>query len=328
MNTQKVMLSSLSIFLVGLMVLVTIQGAAADEATIECATSQCHPGLQKKEPALPKGHGDCTGCHQAADQAKNHPETGAKSFTVAKDICQGCHQIIVDYNNLHPPVAAGDCLVCHTFHSSNSSLLTESPDHILCYNCHSSVTKEGDTNFHASIDQGKCSTCHNVHGSFFKHLLAGPYSTDFFNDYDEKQYAFCFQCHKIDLLLHENTSYNTNFRDGQKNLHFVHVNRKSRGRACKSCHVTHSGHLPKLMAEQVSFGDWEMPVNFVINPNGGQCTPGCHAPAAYDRTRPTPPSLQAKPPSVDELEPETRKKIPSMFKGPGAKKGPSVQQKK
>ncbi|MDD5758642.1 MAG: cytochrome c3 family protein [Desulfobulbaceae bacterium] len=278
-------------------------GQAAAEGEAACATSQCHPSLIAKKDALPKGHEDCGHCHQQTDETKKHPGSGENSFTLAKDLCQECHQAIVDYPYLHPPVAAGDCLICHTFHSSTPSLLVDSKDHLLCYNCHKPVINEGDTVLHGDIDK-KCSSCHTVHGSFFNHLLTGPYSTDFFNDYDEKHYALCFQCHKIDLLLHPKTSYNTNFRNGQQNLHFVHVNRKSRGRSCKLCHVVHSGKQEKLMAEKVSFGDWEMPINFVSTANGGQCAPGCHAPASYDRNRATSQSLPAPspPPETEALE--------------------------
>jgi hypothetical protein len=57
------------------------------------------------------------------------------------------------------------------------------------------------------------------------------------------------------------------------------------------CHAIHASRLPKLMAEKVSFGDWEMPVNFIITDQGGQCTPGCHAKATYDRTKLSAPGL-------------------------------------
>ena len=300
---QAFLLGSLSLLLVSLVGGVMDRATASTDEKTECATSQCHPGLVEKKPPLPKGHGDCTHCHQRIDKAKNHPQSGTKSFTLAKDLCQGCHQAVVDYSYLHSPVAAGDCLACHTFHGATDSLLTESRDHILCYNCHQPVTKEGDTQSHGDVAQQKCTSCHPAHGSFFNHLLTGPYSAAFFNDYDEKQYALCFQCHKIDLLLDPDTSYNTNFRDGKKNLHYVHVNRKNRGRSCKLCHAIHSSRLPELMAEKVSFGDWEMPINFIINDNGGQCTPGCHAQAAYNRNK-------LSSPDIPSPESDTLKKTP------------------
>lgn len=302
MILTKNFLSRIIILLLACLLLLTPGKASAAEKT-ECATSQCHPSLIAKKPALPKGHEDCTHCHQQTDETENHPGSAETSFTLAKDICQECHQASVEYPYLHPPVAAGDCLICHTFHNTTTALLVESKDHLLCYNCHQPVTKEEDTERHGDIDK-KCNSCHTVHGSFFKHLLTGPYSTDFFNDYDEKHYALCFQCHKIDLLLHPNTSYNTNFRDGQRNLHFVHVNRKNRGRSCKLCHVIHSGRQAKLMAEKVTFGDWEMPINFIGTVNGGQCAPGCHAPASYDRNRrlSSSPPVPSSPPESEAME--------------------------
>lgn len=304
MSIRTHCICGLIVLVASLSVLVPCKAATEEKAA--CATSQCHPSLIAKQAALPKGHEDCAHCHQRTDETKKHPDSEGASFTLTKDVCQECHQTIVDYPYLHPPVAAGDCLVCHTFHSSTPALLIDSKDHLLCYNCHQPVTSEEDTVLHGDIDK-KCGACHTIHGSFFKHLLTGPYSTDFFNDYDEKHYALCFQCHKIDLLLHPNTSYNTNFRNGQKNLHFVHVNRKNRGRACKLCHVVHAGKQEKLMAEKVSFGDWEMPINFVGTVNGGQCAPGCHAPASYDRNRGTSqsspaPSLPAGEEPLKELK--------------------------
>jgi len=264
---------------------------AEEEQAQGCTTDQCHPQLLAKEPPVPKGHADCVHCHQGNDSAKDHPKPGGTSFSLSKDVCLECHPTTVDYDYLHPPVAAGDCQVCHAFHGTTRALLKKTPEQELCYTCHQPVSKEGDTMLHGDVAKQHCTACHTPHGSFFKNLLAGPYSTDFFNDYNEKQYALCFQCHKLDLLLHPNTSYNTNFRDGKRNLHYVHVHRESRGRACKLCHEVHASSQPKLMADTVSFGGWKMPVHFIINETGGQCTPGCHAPASYDRNRLAAPGL-------------------------------------
>lgn len=274
--------------------------ASAEEAK-GCATEQCHPELRAKLPGLPKGHDDCTHCHQNTDPETEHPLPGTISFALAQDVCEECHPTTVDYDYLHPPVANGDCQACHAFHNTLPSLLREENEQKLCYSCHLPVSKDSDTMMHGDVAKQQCTSCHTPHGSFFKNLLAGTYSTDFFNDYNEKQYALCFQCHKIDLLLHPYTSYNTNFRDGKKNLHYLHVNRESRGRACKLCHEIHAGTQPKLMAETVSFGGWEMPVHFIINDTGGQCTPGCHAQARYDRNRLTQPSIPSRniPPETD-----------------------------
>lgn len=293
MTTRLLLFSSLLIFIAPGAWGVTSAPTSVAEKDNGCATSQCHPELTAKKTAA---HNDCTHCHQADSAVPKHPQAGQKSFVLIKDPCTGCHPTTIDYDYLHPPVAAGDCLSCHTFHRASHALLKEDKEQDICYTCHQPVTKEGDTILHGDVAKQHCTSCHTPHGSFFKNLLAGPYSTDFFNDYNEKQYALCFQCHKIDLLLHPYTSYNTNFRDGKKNLHFVHVNRRTRGRSCKLCHEVHAGTQPKLMAQTVSFGGWEMPIHFILNDTGGQCTPGCHAQARYDRNRSSAPDT---PPEID-----------------------------
>ena len=56
--------------------------------------------------------------------------------------------------------------------------------------------------------------------------------------------------------------------------------------AVSSCRWNlHGGTLPKLMAEKVSFGEWELPIRFEQTENGGNCSPGCHRPFAYNRKK-------------------------------------------
>ncbi len=64
------------------------------------------------------------------------------------------------------------------------------------------------------------------------------------------------------------------------------MNRKDRGKRCKACHVMHGGENPKLIANTVSFGKWNLPLNYVKTENGGSCLPGCHQKFCYDRKSP------------------------------------------
>jgi len=64
---------------------------------------------------------------------------------------------------------------------------------------------------------------------------------------DIKKYDLCFQCHEKELVLSEKTASLTNFRDGDENLHFIHVNRESKGRSCKSCHNVHGSTNVRLL---------------------------------------------------------------------------------
>lgn len=247
-------------------------------------TSTCHNALRNDTHLAPEKKESCTNCHKA--KSLPHPQKNSPTFTISNEPCLTCHPQVVDYALLHAPVAAGECSACHNPHSKAKSKYIKETGTLICSSCHPPVFAEGDTVFHGEINQGtnKCQACHTQHGSQYPRLLRGNYSTDYFNDYQSSAYELCFRCHKIDLLLHPKTSYNTNFRDGKNNLHYVHVNRALKGRACKFCHEVHSGTLPKLMANTVHFGEWSMPINFVQTQNGGQCSPGCHRPAAYQRT--------------------------------------------
>ena len=43
----------------------------------------------------------------------------------------------------------------------------------------------------------------------------------------------------------------TGFRDGDVNLHYLHVNREEKGRTCRTCHEMHGSDLPNHMASGV-----------------------------------------------------------------------------
>jgi hypothetical protein len=99
-----------------------------------------------------------------------------------------------------------------------------------------------------------------------------------------KKYDLCFKCHDSKMVLDAQTTQ-TGFRSGDRNLHFVHVNRAEKGRTCRTCHEVHGSDLPKHMAADVPFegSKWAMPIEFEQLPNGGRCTPGCHVQQTYIR---------------------------------------------
>jgi predicted CXXCH cytochrome family protein len=139
---------------------------------------------------------------------------------------------------------------------------------------------------HGPIRAGSCSGCHDPHGAKFAGLLARQFPDTFYTRFDVKKYELCFSCHEPEMVLEEKTATLTNFRDGQTNLHFVHVNRDDKGRSCKTCHSLHGSNLPNHMASEVPFegSNWAMPIEFEKKENGGSCAPGCHVPKTYTRT--------------------------------------------
>jgi predicted CXXCH cytochrome family protein len=136
------------------------------------------------------------------------------------------------------------------------------------------------------VQQNDCYACHDPHGSANPLILKKYFPKEFYKPYATESYAMCFDCHNKDIALDKMTTKLTNFRNGDVNMHYLHVN-KEKGRSCKACHQVHAGNQDKHVRKEVPFGgSWKLPVNFTKTPNGGSCVVGCHKPKAYDRTNP------------------------------------------
>ena len=206
----------------------------------------------------------------------------APVFAQKSCVTAECHAEFLETKQTHPTEV--ECVACHLgadkehADGGNAPALKEN----MCVPCHDASL---DYRYnHKPVTATTCHLCHDPHGEIETMLLSDCNFTKLFVDYEKTSYKLCFSCHKRDLLMFPDTSYSTDFRDGRKNLHYLHVNKPNRGRSCKLCHGVHGANLPKLMAESVSFGDWQMPVNFQKSETGGSCSPGCHEPRKYDRT--------------------------------------------
>lgn len=241
---------------------------------------------------------DCNTCH--SPHATDFPHQ-LKQPT--NDTCLSCHDKIKKHI-AESPVAHGamvmvnGCGNCHDAHASqNSELLRKRADE-LCLTCHDKpvATKDGRTVagmkavfaskfLHGPNKVGNCSACHDPHGSKRANLLDRSFPDSFYTRFDIKKYELCFNCHEPQMVLDAKTSNLTNFRDGERNLHFVHVNREDKGRSCRTCHDVHGSDLPKHMASSVPFegSNWSMPIGFEPMTDGGRCAPGCHTPKEYHR---------------------------------------------
>jgi predicted CXXCH cytochrome family protein len=175
-------------------------------------------------------------------------------------------------------------------------LLTEPMD--LCLSCHDHVLDAPDgklcdvaklldenVSHHGPIIQENCTGCHKVHGGESFRMLVEDFPSSFYASFDEANYKLCFRCHEPDLVRNEKTTKLTNFRNGEQNLHYVHVHRKPKGRTCRACHNVHASKKPKHITETVKFGIWEIPLNFEKTATGGSCQPGCHRVYRYDQTK-------------------------------------------
>lgn len=252
-----------------------------------CVT--CHVDMEdvlKKKNVHPALASGCTSCHNphGSDHPKMLPDEGPQ-------VCFLCHPQIGDKVNDSPVVHAAifaekGCATCHSPHASDNEKLLLEPVKEMCTTCHDSIIPKNATVLHGPNNDGKCNRCHDPHGSQYETLLVGEFPSDVYVPYTDTEYGLCFSCHKRDLLEYPETSFATNFRDGERNLHYLHVHNKQKGRSCKLCHSFHGSPNPKLIADSVPFGKWNLPLKFVKTDTGGSCAPGCHKPQSYDRKSP------------------------------------------
>jgi predicted CXXCH cytochrome family protein len=242
---------------------------------------------------------NCTKCH--------NPHSNKKQFMLpaeAPTLCFGCHKEKKTWVNnalvQHGALATGkSCLNCHEPHVSNIEKRLSMPPMDLCLSCHDKPVEAPDekqlTNMkkllekkkdhHGPIRQKDCSGCHNPHGSNVFRILRYPYPAKFYMPFAVENYALCFSCHEKSIVLNPETTKLTNFRNGEINLHYKHVNKPEKGRTCRACHETHASNHPKHIRESVPFGSWELPINYEKNKTGGSCAPGCHKLKKYDRVK-------------------------------------------
>lgn len=234
---------------------------------------------------------NCGGCHD--------PHSSDFKMQLHKkqnDLCKDCHakispQVFKDIKEAkvkHPPVAEGQCAKCHRPHSSNYEPLLADTMEKLCFKCHVDLGDEvSESEFkHGPVKTGDCSACHNkIHGSQYARLLGREFPMNFYTSYSPTKYDLCFGCHNKDIARRQKTKELTNFRDGEYNLHFLHVNRE-KGRTCTACHGPHASSQAKHVREEVPFGGWAYPIEYTKTKNGGTCVVGCHSPKTYDRVKP------------------------------------------
>jgi predicted CXXCH cytochrome family protein len=246
----------------------------------------------------------CEKCHQA--HTSDYPHQLQSSVS---DNCLSCHPRIKEIVDKAPVkhsamVMANSCNNCHDAHASTEPALLKQRMVTVCLGCHDKqiVREDGrrianmkpvltQSKFlHGPVRDGSCSGCHDPHGAAHVDLLDRAFPSSFYTAFDVAKYDLCFSCHAPQIVLEKNTVRLTNFRDGDENLHFVHVNRDVKGRSCRTCHSVHGSNLPNHMASEVPFEDsnWAMAIEYNKTVDGGRCAPGCHTPREYNRgKRPT-----------------------------------------
>ncbi len=266
----------------------------------------CHEDLRSRLELIGRSHapvmdGRCLDCHDA--HTTEHP---GQLRAGAPDLCYLCHEhdkfrAEVESSPLvHGALTTKDsCRACHAGHGSTLDNLLAGVEEDLCLSCHheplstddgrvlldlASLLKENPRH-HGPIRDGECTPCHDPHASTRPGLLTKAYPRLFYAPFDIESYALCFDCHIEALVVSEQAIGVTEFRDKDRNLHYVHVNKPWRGRTCRACHEVHASSRPFHMRDAVPFGPqgWEIEINHTKLPRGGSCAPGCHEGRSYNR---------------------------------------------
>jgi predicted CXXCH cytochrome family protein len=240
---------------------------------------------------------DCTDCH--------NPHGSDKEYLVEEEVPALCFECHGDIEDAVKPTAlkhnvmlkGRSCLNCHVPHASPHSGLLKNDTRAICTGCHINVieTPKGEIKaigeqinnspiVHPPVEEGECATCHDPHGLPNYRFLREKYPEQYFAPYSEETYALCFICHDQEVLSYRSTATHTEFRDGTRNLHFMHVTEMHN--RCTSCHDVHASFEKHLIREMSLMGRKELRMNFEPSATGGSCNPGCHDRLAYDRENP------------------------------------------
>lgn len=251
----------------------------------------CHDLTIKdsKSAHQPVKDGDCMVCH-------NPHSSNIKGILNSNDgrsICSMCHDMEEKNKIVHNPVKNENCTVCHSTHYSKYPKLLKAKENDNCLGCHSKEIKSGDRtienikqklsakNVHSPVQTDNCYSCHKPHSSNVPHLLNSAYPGDFYTESNPEKFSLCFSCHDKNLVEKKLTTKTTNFRNADKNLHFLHIN-GSKGRNCGVCHDVHGSDLDRMIKKKVKFGNWTFEMKYVKNDKGGSCSPGCHKTLSYN----------------------------------------------
>ncbi|HEY7723728.1 MAG TPA: cytochrome c3 family protein [Anaeromyxobacteraceae bacterium] len=263
----------------------------------------CHEEFQEimarryKHPPAQESCLHCHNPHNSAEKKLLHVELGAG--------CKDCHpairEVAAKARVKHGALETGArCASCHNPHGANVEKLLIQLPFDLCVNCHGADGMKDHagvslTNFkklleenrfwHAPVAAKDCSACHRTHGGDNFRLLVADYPAKFYAPYDLKNYALCYGCHNEKVVGEPVTRTLTNFRDGSRNLHFVHVNKAERGRTCRACHDVHASKQPLHIRQGVPYGvkGWILRINYTKTPTGGTCAKTCHETKTYSR---------------------------------------------
>jgi predicted CXXCH cytochrome family protein len=258
------------------------------------------------KPAL----GDCLVCH-----APHATDTPSLLIADPVKLCTSCHEEIGktmgNATTQHGALTTKrECLNCHDPHASDRPRLLKNDEKSLCFECHNTVIKLKDgtalanikdviehrKSVHGAIAERSCVVCHQIHGGDHRRLLTDEYPAGLYQKSGDTAYPLCFSCHDRQLVVAPRSGAVTSFRNGDLNLHYIHVNRDVKSRSCRICHDSHAADRDHHIRDEIPYGPsgWKLPIGYARLPDGGRCAGGCHGPLEYNREKPVtyPPSFK------------------------------------
>lgn len=241
----------------------------------------------------------CVNCHNPHNSSQ--PKLLVQNATA---VCVSCHEQVkmamVQSRYKHAPLEqAAGCVACHNPHATDVQRLLIQEQRSLCLSCHDrndTVDAQGqklanlkrvfeeNPKQHGPVESEPCSACHKPHGSANFRLLTKAYPAQFYSGFSSKAYELCFDCHEESAFTAATGLKETNFRDGESNLHYLHVNKPELGRSCRACHEVHASKQEHQIRDSVPYGrgGWLLKVNFTKTTTGGSCAKTCHSARTYD----------------------------------------------
>lgn len=250
------------------------------------ACALCHSEFIKKIKSRPHIHSaieknSCVACH--SPHASNFPKM--LKYDKKIELCLSCHQSFKIQNHHNFSNFKNGCLTCHSDHSSEQEKLLNVKKEDLCFTCHTSLKWQvlPKSNWHTPVKKGQCIACHDQHGSEKKALLRLDFVQKSYTKNLESDMALCLSCHHI-------KTDQTQFRNGERNLHQLHVFQSKKTfdqeKSCALCHEVHASSNLHLIKDSFEVFDFKMPIKFNPRPDGGSCATTCHKEFEYQRTRP------------------------------------------
>ncbi|MDH3519155.1 MAG: cytochrome C [Myxococcales bacterium] len=142
-------------------------------------------------------------------------------------VCLECHETfagILKKRFVHTPLAKGNCVGCHSPHTSDHAKLLLADRGEMCAECHAEVVPSGALSAHKVVIDGECTSCHDAHASNNRMNLLQPGKT------------LCFECHaELSAKIAKNE--------------FAHA---PVSKDCLQCHTPHASvKSPKLLKAEV-----------------------------------------------------------------------------